>query len=208
LQQYLTVGAVGWEHPQWQDEYYPDGLPDDWRPAYYSNEFHAVLLPQLHWLDGSGKRIQAWVQELPGDFRFFLGVDLAAPELQALDRARIVLQEQLAGIVLQNSQSAPSLAGVPVWTKREGIAPVYNDTAIAVPGMMECWRPDREMSAPSAIGIIHVSDVADLRELRSRMQNFIRQAPPVRDLYLFIDGEPPPPQILRDAVTITELLGY
>ena len=49
LKQMMNLGAYGWRHKHWSNTFYPEDLPvdadDDWRLAYYSNEFNAVLVP-------------------------------------------------------------------------------------------------------------------------------------------------------------------
>ena len=41
----LLLRARDWEHPAWNQEFYPDDLPEDWRLSYYANEFPVVLVP-------------------------------------------------------------------------------------------------------------------------------------------------------------------
>jgi len=49
LKQTINLGAYGWRHGRWSGTFYPDDLPmaddEDWRLAYYSNEFNAVMVP-------------------------------------------------------------------------------------------------------------------------------------------------------------------
>ena len=40
----LRLGARGWRHAHWENDFYPDDLPPDWQLAYYANEFSTVLV--------------------------------------------------------------------------------------------------------------------------------------------------------------------
>jgi hypothetical protein len=58
----ILIGACGWQHPQWNDSYYPEGLPEEWQLAFYGNEYPVVLVPAAYWLQGR-RAIDAWLQE-------------------------------------------------------------------------------------------------------------------------------------------------
>ena len=38
------TGSAGWEHPQWEGSFYPDGMPPEWRLAFYNTAFPYVYL--------------------------------------------------------------------------------------------------------------------------------------------------------------------
>ena len=42
--QRILIGASGWLHSGWQEQFYPEDLPQDWQLAYYGNEFPVVLI--------------------------------------------------------------------------------------------------------------------------------------------------------------------
>ena len=50
-QQYgdLIVGARGYLHSHWQDVFYPDDIPEEWRLGFFANEFNALLVPWSQW---------------------------------------------------------------------------------------------------------------------------------------------------------------
>jgi len=76
----IRVGACDWQHPQWQNCFYPDDLPQDWRLSYYANEFSTVLVPQSQWQaswQAEGADFEQWAEDVPEGFRFyFLTADL------------------------------------------------------------------------------------------------------------------------------------
>jgi hypothetical protein len=74
----IRAGAYGWCHSAWLNGFYPDDLPvgkeEDWRLAYYSNEFNTVLVPADYWLDESGRTqfvdCEQWLEDVNDDFQF------------------------------------------------------------------------------------------------------------------------------------------
>ncbi len=78
----IVVGACGWDHSLWQDNFYPEDLPKDWRLTYYANEFAAVLVPQEKWR-AADVDYEQWAEDVPEDFRFyFVTDDLDADDLK------------------------------------------------------------------------------------------------------------------------------
>ena len=49
----IIFGISGLAHPSLMNNFYPEGLPEDWRLDYYSNEFDALLCsePDIELLD-------------------------------------------------------------------------------------------------------------------------------------------------------------
>lgn len=68
----LALGAIEWRHENWQGNFYPDDLPEDWQLSYYSNEFQCVMLPESGWVPGSGYDCSDWLDEINESFRFYL----------------------------------------------------------------------------------------------------------------------------------------
>lgn len=79
----LLLGMAGWPHPEWEARYFPLDLPAEWQFGYYSNEMDSLLLAPGDWslLDPGG--VEAWLDDTPDDFRFYLacGEGLPAPPL-------------------------------------------------------------------------------------------------------------------------------
>ena len=76
----ISVGACGWDQPQWQGVFFPDDLPEDWRLSYYANEFSAVLVPQHKW-QAADVDFEQWADDVPDGFKFyFLSHSLSVDE--------------------------------------------------------------------------------------------------------------------------------
>jgi hypothetical protein len=68
------AGAAGWDHPEWQGAFYPDGLPEDWRLAYYAHFYPAALIPRPVWSTATSEMLTAWARDTPPHFRFLLAL--------------------------------------------------------------------------------------------------------------------------------------
>jgi len=99
----LIIGARGWNFAHWQDSFYPDGLPEDWRFTYYSNEFHSVLVPWECLQEADSGKIREWLDDTDSSFEFFIEAALHWPweQLQPIVE---LLAPQLRGIFLRDVQ--------------------------------------------------------------------------------------------------------
>jgi hypothetical protein len=46
----VLLGAATWQVPRWEQEYYPQDLPEEWQLSYYANEFSTTLIDCHHYL--------------------------------------------------------------------------------------------------------------------------------------------------------------
>jgi len=72
---HIVIGAYGWQHKQWQGQFYPDDIPLDWCLSYYANEFDTLLVPFKIWSESELEEIQSWIEEVPESFDLFFEVD-------------------------------------------------------------------------------------------------------------------------------------
>lgn len=68
----VLIGACGWKHQAWLDDFYDDDLPEDWQLGFYSNEFSVVYVPASDWIDEPG--LDEWKDEVAETFRFILEI--------------------------------------------------------------------------------------------------------------------------------------
>lgn len=94
----IFVGAVGWDRSEWRGDFFPDGLPEDWRLAYYAHFFSCVLVPQLAWRDASPEAVAGWERDTPRRFRFLFEVGSGASREGSPALAGI-LGEKFAGVI-------------------------------------------------------------------------------------------------------------
>jgi hypothetical protein len=106
----IHVAARGWLHPSWQEDFYPDGLPEDWRLSYYSNEFRAVVVPAAEWTGLETVEIERWTEDVSQTFLFYLEVeDLVADWGQIAKRIK-PLGEYLGGFILRPLETDDDLS--------------------------------------------------------------------------------------------------
>lgn len=122
----LLVGTVGWQGDDWEDDYYPEELPEDWRFCFYSNNLRTVLLPEGVWASRTEDEIADWPEDCDPGFRFVIEF---IPDRSIGEED----PEQIAGVVESFAQ------------KVQGIADQWDATLLSVPGEE---LPAKSMLAP------------------------------------------------------------
>ena len=64
-------GTKGFENPLWNAQYFPENCPEEWRLAYYMNDFRVVYLPCTAWFE-SGAQITMIADELDETFELVI----------------------------------------------------------------------------------------------------------------------------------------
>jgi hypothetical protein len=110
----------GWESPAWATGYYPEGLPESWRLAYYSNEFPSVMLPGPRWVAADEGTWDEWLTDTPVAFRFYLELT-SGQDLRAIpERVRRRLTGRLWAVA-SGEAAAPgqpaAAAGLPLFCR-------------------------------------------------------------------------------------------
>lgn len=111
----INLAAYGWSHEHWLESFYPDDLPvggdEDWRLAYYSNEFDAVMVPADYWQARQVSDCEDWMDSVHPEFRFFVECDLGLHDQIALKKISGVLEvlkSQLSALVFVNTNMEAS----------------------------------------------------------------------------------------------------
>ena len=211
----LRVGAVGWKHPEWTSVYYPDGLPKEWRLAYYANDFRAALIPFDELLGAPSSALRQWSSEVPDGFLF--GVEVRPhPAVGSVLHRCNSLGERLKGVLLRAPE--PELPGLlTVLAETLPRIPISYDGRFAPQGRarqetsapLSCvWQgqPEATPAAPLAMGVLRAT--ASLRGLRNDVEAFLAYARHCTCGVLWAQGEPPDLALLRHAQLIGELLGH
>jgi hypothetical protein len=68
----VLIGAYGWKHPAWNNDFYDEDLPEDWQLGFYANEFPVVYVPASDWLEQA--ELAEWEEEVTESFRFILDI--------------------------------------------------------------------------------------------------------------------------------------
>lgn len=173
----IQVGAYGWAHEHWRGDYYPDDLPEDWQLAYYSNDFNCVLVPADQLLTKASVPVEAWLDEVHENFRFF--VECNARLLAGIDTQRLIkhlgcLQPQLSALVftgeatvadarLEQLDRLRNALSIPLYSCEENL---QQDPFQA----RSLWQPGQKR--PSEVALLE-EDLKDLRSVRKRIEPFL-----------------------------------
>jgi len=200
----LIVGARGWEHPGWKGTYYPVDLPEDWRLAYYANDFRGVLVPAPFW---TGDRPPDWhslAGDTPDPFLFFLELpEEPVAQNRAMERLPVCAQTLGAGL---GSLLVPDAAQG--WRDRLG-SRYHCLFALSAAGTgVAHWAPDPTPgeAAQLEVALLSVSALADMRRLRSLIEALVaaRAGGPKA---MLLTGWPPDTEALDRLKTLAELMG-
>lgn len=218
----ILIGACGWQFPQWQDSYYPEGLPEDWQLAYYGNEYPVVLLPSAFWLQDA-TALANWREELAerpafiAEWRFSDDAKAQAAMRGGLDS----IADRVIG-VLVTLESMPDAAQLRTIRELAAGKQVVLDGSVIVEHYHElqaqlepetrvgyCWRGDVEQVELLDAGPLIVARIVSTgqtpRSLRSLIEIVMTRAGDRQAIILF-DGDPPDLEVVDQAEVILNLL--
>lgn len=217
------IGACGWQYPQWDISYYPESLPEEWRLAYYGNEYPVVLLPADYWLQGRDV-VDSWLAETaerPGFICEWI-FSQEHPSQAELREGILSLGERVEGILVslqtkpdtaQLSEIRSLAASYVVWLDWPGAESEQLHEVIREFGLAQsvgiCWHGDTEFAELLDYGRMSLARVMSEgqspRSLRSLLETLLAKAGN-RQAVLLFDGEPPDLDIVDQAEVILNLL--
>lgn len=188
MKQTINLGAYGWRHSHWSTSFYPEDLPaegdEDWRLAYYSNEFDTVLVPADYW---QGNCLQAglvndceeWLDSVHEDFQFFVECHASmfdSVSLADLTEALKILAPQLSALVLLDKNQQDSDAIRPDTVCPDDIKQQFIKLADALAVDVFALDPasDIRSNAQSAFAFIE-DELSDLRSTRAYVEQYAAQ---------------------------------
>ena len=68
----ITLGAAGWDWPEWADAFYPADMPEEWRLTYFNTQFGCVFLAAPLWREAGVAAYAAWAADTHDQFVFLL----------------------------------------------------------------------------------------------------------------------------------------
>jgi hypothetical protein len=102
----VRLGVLGWEFPAWERDFYPEGMPVEWRLTYFNTQFECVYLRTAQWQHATPDVHSQWAEDTHEHFRFLLQVDKGAARAEA---AASIPPEQFAGKALCLEEDAPDI---------------------------------------------------------------------------------------------------
>lgn len=188
LKQSINLGANGWRHKHWLSSFYPEDLPvddEDWRLAYYSNEFSAVLVPVDYWQSESVNECEDWLDSVHSEFRFFVECHAGMFErilLADLTTALKILAPQLSALIFldENPLISDDVKGQFLTLADSlGIEVVGLAADSAMPAQVKKpWRPDGQAGGAEDLSgfsnfAFFEDDLSDLRSARIMVEQFV-----------------------------------
>jgi len=212
LKKSINPGVYGWRHKHWIKSFYPEDLPvngaEDWRLAYYSNEFNTVMVPFDYWQARKTVDCEGWLDDVNEDFQFF--VECHESMLEHLSAVELtdclkILQPQLSGLVFLEENS----------TAKEKFSTVIDALAVDVfepvsaldSAGQKMWCANKSLS--SALVIIE-NDLSDLRAVRTLVESIAAQWSDVhnRGITIILDQPKLKAANLSKFRSVLEIMGY
>jgi len=181
------VGTIGWDHEDWVGNFYPDDLPDDWRFAYYSNDYRAVLATVDHFKISDNEAISEWEEDCDETFGFVVEIPRIFLDQSDIDALRVFLDDisllhsRTRGFLLSSGETTSQmvtqlqpgiellqeLGPVCIDITGESETPDQLTQLMADYNVGLCWHPDTN-ETPRAGGslMLALSDEKDPRGLR------------------------------------------
>ncbi|MFV1997926.1 MAG: DUF72 domain-containing protein [Acidiferrobacterales bacterium] len=178
----LMIGTIGWDHENWVGDFYPDDLPADWRFAYYSNDYRAVLATADHFKTFDNKTVSDWVEDCDETFGFIVEIPRSILDKTDIDSLQTFLGEisllrsRTRGFLLSLGETTSQVAAqlqpriellqefgpVCIDFKSESETPDQLMQLMAAYHVGLCWHPDTN-EAPRAGGslMLALSDEQD-----------------------------------------------
>jgi len=221
----VLVGSVGWQHLAWQDSYYPEDLPPDWRLGFYANEFALAVITELE--QEFSEDLFAEIEECNDRLSVMIQLKLvpspadAGQQLRDAGEFATRLGQRCAGILVQLD---PAAFGDPA-VLLSLLAEVPTDIPLCLdpvgtalsPALREqlrdkdigwSWNNDSDSDglAIGRLGVITVQGDQPPTALRERVETALKYSSDEHRMALVFAGDPPSVEQMRQAKTIEELL--
>ncbi|UQB42925.1 hypothetical protein JX580_03260 [Thiomicrospira microaerophila] len=197
----LSVGVDNWQRPELIENYYPEGLPEDWRFDFYFNDFRTVLVAQGEWMRWSDAEIEELQTCRRDDSSIFLKIEAWDLNCVAvITRLKLALQFTLAGFLVfddkMDQEAINQLPGLVTRVSRQ----------FSLPGWQWCCQKWIVSGAPC--GWLE-SLPQDMKLQRACLQDFVMSLPDKNTgRGFFVGGESIKMVQIQNLKTLSELMGY
>ncbi len=219
----FLVAARGWRHPAWVENFYPQGLPEDWQLSYYSNEFRAVVVPADMWANADTREVAGWQEDTDEAFQFFLEVTDLDTGWGDFSARILPLAGQFGGVLLRPAHCDADLGQLALSLQQ---AQRWGPVAVILPSGMEPSEHGRRLLADAGVnahwpigskrprwspGRLALALVADEtprtpRQWREVVENCLSFGVDSDTVLLMMEGEAPDIEALRVMMMIADML--
>ena len=193
----VLICASGFIHPDWDENYYPSDIPEEWKLAYYANDFTAVVLPEAIWRNTKPELLEEWLEDIDDAFRVYLRVTTQMPDKNSVDFVISLFERHFAGFFVDDSLEVNQdqlLAGVD-WL-------VAGHLALDSAGS---WGRLGEIEFKT--NAVVIDKYKDKRELKQAFEGIVPFLDAESDVLVLYDVVAPVAQDLKDLRILLELMG-
>ena len=200
----VAIGVVGWDFPAWSKTYYPEDIPEDWKLAFYANDFAAVVLPESVWGGDAVEALEETVQDLDEGFRFYCLAQSRWPSGEELSSVKRVLKSHLQGFLVERTAPPEDLQLV-----EPELAIVPADMNLKADLQVKFWAEITD-TTDKPLHVIRLTDDNDLKTLRQQFDKVRQQLVSDDDIMILVSSaEPesaPDIEFLQQLRTLLELM--
>lgn len=217
----ILVGATGWLHENWQGNFYPEDLPEDWYLGYYGNEFPVVQVTEKEMQQGA--EVEDWLEETDELPVFIIDIPLQHCNDGLLEQAQPYLQvvskmaQRCVGIVCQVNNSVSNEALRELLQACQAVAPTILSMANKAQHLQQMlnelkvnllWETTGDNEDHGGSLFVARVDTAQtsLPELRTIMENLQAREAANTTLVLLLGGENPDIEVIKQAKVMLDLL--
>ena len=220
----ILIGAYGWQHPHWDEIFYPEDLPVEWKIGYYGNEYAIAVVPNSYWHTASGQYAQ-WLEESDDALQFICewpAVGATQSDYQHAQQGVEALGQRVVGVLIPIAVMPGELD----WQRIYGIAEqrkisfeLSAELRTAFIAEIQrrfpeldygiCWNGELENQEDiqsGELGVCRVERDREPKELRLLLETMLAARDKQRHLVLIVDGAPPDMKLLTNAGIILDLL--
>ena len=200
----VRIGTVGWDFPAWSQAYYPEDIPEDWKLAFYANEFTAVALPENTWKGKDLGFLEESMKDLDEDFGVYCLVQSGWPTAREVAAARQVVNDYLKGFVIEEAVLAGKRQ---VMQLNDAIYPAKTDESVLPKSRY--WAK-LASATDKPISVIRLHDRIALKTLRQQFEYMQPQLDQHDDILVLVTaqqtGDAPDVEFLQQLRTLLELM--
>ncbi len=191
----VRIGTTGWLFDRWNEDYYPEDIPEDWKLGYYANDMTAVVVPEALWLQADELQLEDMVEDVHEEFAFYLQIESCWPSVEQQERIKIVLADHFFGFLVEDGALQH---------------PVNNDNsdfifpAAVFQGAGCSWSLLEQAGAQDCV--LRITEESGLRHLKLQFEQLASVVDFSRDVLILIDIADPDPEFIRQLRGMLELM--
>lgn len=199
----VHIGTIGWNFPAWDQGYFPNDIPEDWKLAFYANDFSAVALPESLWAGESLESVCQQLDELEPGFAVYCLAQSQMPSVEMIRQVKSVMGDFFAGFIVSENVDV------------EAMSQYQKDFVFSA----DCFIPGNDeirywgtlpIGNNSKLSVIKLDGETDLKILRQQFASVQSQLDDKADVFVMVSsgssGGEPDVAFLQQLRTLLELM--